>query len=95
MVHYLLLKFESDYMSDELFAFTCDTFQGLRSELGCIRDVQVYRNCVARGTNADLLVVLELTGREGLDTYLGHPIHQHFAQVTQPHLTQRTTFDRP
>lgn len=93
MIHYLLLTFEPHYMNDELFRFACNTFQRLQAELTCIRNVYVYRNCVIRSSNADLLVKLDLTGQKGLDTYLKHPIHRHFARVTEPHLTHCVTFD--
>lgn len=94
MIHYLLLKMKAGHMNEELFLLTCSTFRQLQNELDCVREARVYRSCVIRGSNADLLIEMDLTGQEALEIYLEHPLHKAFASATQPHLRQRITFDR-
>lgn len=94
MIHYLLLKFEQGYFTQDVFRLAADTFESLKEELPGITAVQVIQNSVCRSSNADLMVRMELSDQEMLYTYLNHPLHQRFAQQVSPHLVQKASFDQ-
>ena len=93
MYHYLLLKFEPGFFSDEIFSLAVDTFAEIKSALPGVKDVQVYRNCSNCNSNADLLIRMELAKQEDLELYLEHPLHRSFVEQVNPHVMQKATFD--
>ncbi len=94
MVHYLLLKFNPGFFSDEVFSLAVHTYTELESALPGIEKVQIYKNCVCRNSNADLLVKMDLASEAALSTYLKHPLHCGFIQEVGSQVSQRITFDR-
>lgn len=93
MIHYLLLKFEPGYFTDEIFQLALDTFTKLKAELPGVEDVSVTKNCIDRSDNADLLVTMKLCCEDMLDVYLKHPLHLHFVQIVNSHVIQRASID--
>ncbi len=94
MIHYLLLKFEPEYFSDEIFQFALDTFNKLKAELPGVEDVSLAKNCVDRDDNADLLITMKLRSEDMLGVYLEHPLHQKFVQRVGSHVVQRASIDK-
>lgn len=93
MIHYLLLKFEPGYFSEEIFQFARDTFNALKAELPGVEDVHVAKNCVDRDDNADLLITMKLRSEDMLRVYLEHQLHQKFVQRVGSHVVQRASID--
>ena len=93
MTHYLLMKFTPGYMGDTLFDLARETYEELARQVPGVHKVRVERNCVARDSNADLMVCMDLINKDALDTYLDHPLHRNFAAQVESCLVMRLTFD--
>lgn len=93
MTHYLLLKFTPGYMGDTLFDLARETYEELARQVPGVHKVRVERNCVARDSNADLMVCMDLINKDALDTYLDHPLHRSFVRHVNGYLVDRLTFD--
>jgi len=76
MTHYVLFRFEDGFMSDEVLNRFKETYAELKTLLpGDILDYAIYGNCVARDSNMDMMVRIELEEKESLQRYLQHPKH--------------------
>jgi hypothetical protein len=53
----------------------------------------VFRSCVERDSNADIMAVIDLDGEEFLKPYLTHPLHLQMAGDLKDALIGRTSFD--
>lgn len=94
MKHYLLLRFHSGFLTPALFEFTQSTFAKLEDEINGIQKVAVFRNCVPRESNMDLMVTMTLEDKSTLPIYLEHPLHKAFIARVGEHIVERSTFDR-
>lgn len=95
MVHLVLMKFRPGKLDNEVMQVFQETYTALKQELqGKILSVHLWRNCVVRDQNMDLLIQLELSAKEDLQTYLQHPRHKAMIQRYQPDLLSVVSFDR-
>ena len=92
MTHFLLLKFEDGFFSDEIFRLAQAIFSQLSKEVPAVGETAVLRNCIVREENADLLVRMELS-RDGMKEYLEHPLHRRFVDTVDSHVVRRMSFD--
>lgn len=93
MVHYLLLKFVPGYDIDQVTALAERTYSQIATQVSGVTSVRVFRNCVVRDSNADLLIQIELESENALGRYLEHELHKAFVVQTHDHVVQLTTFD--
>jgi hypothetical protein len=93
MTHYVLFQYTPGAPLDDIEAWAKDAFAQLTDALDCINSAQVYRNCVERDGNAELMIKLDLTGKDALGVYLNHPLHKAFVEKTTPYVSHRTSFD--
>ncbi len=93
MTHYVLLKLAPGADRDKVFARVSDTYRALDEALDYLSKPRVYRSCVDRDSNADIMAVIELKGPEYLKPYLTHPLHLAMAQDLKDALIGRTSFD--
>ena len=56
-------------------------------------DPQMFRNCVERDSNADIMAVIRLVGEEYRQLYLSHPLHLQMAGDLRDTVIGRTSFD--
>ena len=90
MTHYVLLKFKP---GTDLDAVEASVREKLDQLLPFLTDPVVFRNCVNRDSNADLMAVVQLDSSEHLNDYLTHPLHIQMSQDFKDALTARTSFD--
>lgn len=93
MTHYVLLKFKPGTDLDAVEANVRETYERLDQLLPFLTDPVVFRNCVDRDSNADLMAVVQLDSSEHLNDYLTHPLHIQMAQDFKDALAARTSFD--
>ena len=94
MKHYLLLKFniglsisESANTARELLGRLVGSVEGFLS-------VRVYENCIDREDNFDLMIEMDLAGKEALYAYLEHPYHVEFVRHMKNKVAKKISFDR-
>ena len=80
MTHYVLLKFKPGTDLDTVEAKVRKTYNELEQTLDFLTTPIVYRNCVERDRNADIMVTVDLDSNEHLQDYLTHPLHVRMAQ---------------
>ncbi len=73
MVHYLLLRFKEDTLSDSVIDAFADGYESLEKQHEGIVNPQVYRNIVGRPDNMDLMITVEMRSLEDLKTFLESP----------------------
>lgn len=93
MTHYVLLKLApgSDLAAAE--ERVRSTYLALADTLPYLNDPRVYRSCVDRDSNADIMAVITLDGPEYLQPYLTHPLHMQMAMDLKAQLIGKTSFD--
>ncbi len=75
MVHYLLLRFKEDTLTEEVVNVFADKFDQLAKQYEGMTNPQIYRNIVSREGNMDLMVTIEMRGLEDLKLYLESEEH--------------------
>lgn len=93
MKHYVLFKFKSGYYNENIFEYTKEVFDSIKEKVDGIKSVNVYRNCVARDSNMDMMIEMELENRDMLALYLNDELHKAFVDRTDDHLVLRVSFD--
>ena len=93
MKHYVLLKLAPDCDKNKAFERVQSTYQALEKELAWLNGARVYRSCVARDSNADIMAVIDLDSPDHLQTYLTHPLHMQMALDMKDIVVGRTSFD--
>lgn len=93
MKHYVLLKLAPQADADAAFARVRDTYDALADALPWLNGQKVYRNCVLRDSNFDIMAVIDLDSAEHLNAYLTHPLHMQMAQDLKASLIGRVSFD--
>ena len=93
MTHYVLLKLAPGADIDQVEARVRQTYADLDGSLSYLHDPAIYRSCVERDSNADIMVAIQLDGPEFLQPYLTHPIHMQMAQDLKDVLAGKTSFD--
>ena len=91
--HYVLLKIAPGADVEAAFNRVRETYQALDAALEWLNHPQVYRSCIDRDSNADIMAVIELDGPEHLQPYLTHPLHLKMAQDMKDVVVGRTSFD--
>ena len=80
MTHYVLLRLAPDSDKDAAERRVRKTYQELDETLSFLHNPRVYRSCVERDSNADIMAVIDLDEPEKLQDYLTHPLHVQMAQ---------------
>ena len=93
MKHYVLLKLKPGTDLEAAYRKVSDTYQKLDETLPFLYNPQVYRNCVERDSNFDIMASIELGSEEELHAYLTHPLHMQMAADMKDALCGRTSFD--
>lgn len=94
MIHLVLMKFQDNFLDDDHFSQITAAYQELKQTLPEeIYNVNIYRNIVARESNMDIMIELELKNADSLPIYLTHPIHQAISTKMNPYVINRVSFD--
>ncbi len=93
MTHYVLLKVAADADLDAVEARVRKTYMELDQALDFLNSHSVYRSCVNRDSNADIMAVIQLDSEECLQPYLTHPLHMQMAQDLKDVIIGKTSFD--
>ena len=93
MTHYVLLKLAPGSDVDAVERRVRKTYQELDEALPFLHEPRVFRSCVQRDSNADIMAVVELDREDCLQPYLTHPLHVQMAQDLKDVVVGRTSFD--
>ncbi len=95
MTHYVLMKFKpgTDLAGSE--KRIRETYSQLDAALPFLHNPRIYRNCVERDSNADIMAVIDLDSEEDLPRYLNHPLHLQMAASFRDSIVNRVSFDHP
>ena len=93
MKHYVLLKLAPGADKEAVYSRVWSTYEALDKELEWLNFPQVYRSCVDRDSNADIMAVIDLDDESHLQPYLTHPLHVQMAQDLKDVIVSRTSFD--
>ncbi|MGI6143208.1 MAG: Dabb family protein [bacterium] len=93
MTHYVLLKFQPNYLNKDIFEYINNTFQRIKEQIQNIENVNVYMNCVERDSNMDIMIEMDLADEDTLYTYLEHELHRAFVSVVDEHVVLKVSFD--
>lgn len=93
MVHYLLLRFKEDALTDHIIDTFIEKFEDIEKKYEGIVNPQVYRNIVSRGNNMDLMVTLEMSSFEALKNYLESPEHTELMDRYEDLVELQVSFD--
>lgn len=93
MIHYVLLKLAPGSDLDAAEARVRKTYNELAETLPYLNEPQVFRSCVERDSNADIMAVIRLDDESCLQPYLTHPLHVQMAQDMKDVVIGRTSFD--
>ena len=93
MIHYVLLKFAPGTDLDAAEAKVRSTYDALAETVPFLHDPKVYRCCVERDSNADIMATIRLDDESCLQPYLTHPLHVGMAQDFKDVVVGRTSFD--
>ena len=91
MVHYLLLHFKEDMLSDGIIDVFADRFAALEKRHEGIVNPQIYRNVSPLKENMDLMITVELRSFEDLKTYLESPeraeLRERYKDIVDAHVS--------
>ena len=93
MKHYVLLKLAPGVDVEAIQLRVKKTYEQLDMELDWLNKPVVYRSCIERDSNADIMAVVELDREDCLQPYLTHPLHMQMAQDLKDVVIGRTSFD--
>lgn len=93
MVHCILLKFKEATLTEDAFNAIAGQLDDLEKRLGGLTNPQIYRNIVSGASNMDLMITLELEGREDLDAYLHSDDRKVLYDQLKEIIVQEITFD--
>ena len=92
MVHYLLLRFKENALTESIIDVFADKFESLEKQHEGIVNPQVYRNIVSREGNMDLMITVEMRSLEDLKTYLESPEHAELQERYKDPAALQTSF---
>ena len=81
------------FAGKSLYSVAIKTYEELAQTLPYLNDPQVFRSCVERDSNADIMAVIRLDDESCLQPYLTHPLHMQMAQDMKDVVIGRTSFD--
>lgn len=93
MTHYVLMTLKPGADIDAVERRVRETFRALDEALPWLNGPAVYRNCVERDVNADIMVRVQIDAPEQLQTYLDHPLHVKMKQDLKDSLSGKVSFD--
>ena len=93
MVHYLLLRFKENALTESIIDVFADKFESLEKQHEGIVNPQVYRNIVSREGNMDLMITVEMRRLEDLKTYLESPEHAELQERYKDLVELQISFD--
>lgn len=92
MKHYVLLKFKPNYYNDDVLNYTKCVFNNI-GKLENIENINVYKNCIDRDSNMDIMIEMEVKSKDMLSLYLQHKLHIDFVNTVDSQLISRVSFD--
>ncbi len=95
MTHYVLMRFKPGSDLDANEAKIRETYGQLEAALPFLHNPRIYRNCVERDSNCDLMAVIDLDEEANLPVYLNHPLHLQMAAGFKDSIVTRVSFDHP
>jgi len=93
MTHYVLLKIAEGTDKDAVEQRVRSTYNALEEALDYLHDAVVFRCCVERDSNADIMARIQLDGPEYLQPYLTHPLHMQMAMDLKDVIVGKISFD--
>ena len=93
MTHYLLLKFNSTASVDYCKSIVAQAFSELKHAIPDIRGADIYYNVIARDSNMDIMVQMDLKDEATLSEYLNHKLHKELIEKIHDKIDIRVTFD--
>ena len=93
MVHYILLKFKENTLTEDAFNIIAAQLDDLEKRMAGMTNPQIYRNIVTCDANMDLMITLELEGREDLNAYLDSDARQALRDRLGESIAQEISFD--
>lgn len=93
MVHYLLLRFKENALTESIIDVFADKFESLEKQHEGIVNPQVYRNIVSREGNMDLMITVEMRSLEDLKTYLESPEYAELQERYKDLVELQISFD--
>lgn len=93
MVHYLLLRFKENALTDSVVDVFIEKFAALEKKHEGIVNPQIYRNIVSREGNMDLMVTVEMRSLEDLKIYLESEEHIELQERYKDLVDLQVSFD--
>ena len=93
MVHYLLLKFKDNALTDSVIDGFAEKFAQLEKQHEGMSNPQIYRNIADRPMNMDLMITMEMRGFEELKIYLESPEHAELQERYGDLVEEQISFD--
>lgn len=94
MIHYVLLKLAKGVDVDSVERKVRGVYEELAKVLDYLNNPVIFRCCVDRDSNADIMTVIRLDSADCLQPYLEHPLHVQMAQELKDVVVGRMSFDR-
>ncbi len=95
MVHLVLMKFYPGKFNENVLRTIHMGYAEIQQELkDRILSVHLWRNCIERDQNMDLMIQIDLSAPEDLQVYLRHPRHVALMQKYQSDIVSIVSFDR-
>lgn len=91
--HIVLLHYRPGFLTEAYYNHVSKLFHRLQAQIPGMVSAAIYRNCVKRVGNYDLLAELTFHTEEDMRTYLEHPLHMEFAESCADVLLSRASFD--
>lgn len=91
--HFVIFSFEDNFFKEEHYEEYCKAFDIIKNAFDGIKEAHVYKNCVNREANLDLMIEMVLDDESVLSQYLSHEEHVRMGQKYNPHVTKRVSFD--
>lgn len=92
MKHYILLKFKSNYLDEEIFSYIEKVFDDI-SALKNVEHVEIKKNCIQGHSNMDVMIEMIIKNEETLKFYLDHDLHRNFVRTVSEHVLLKIAFD--
>ena len=91
--HFVIFRFEENFFTEENYNEYVKAFKIIEDAFEGVKSAKVFRNCVDRAANMDLMIEMVLEDETVLTQYLNHPEHMRMGQKYNPHVTDRVSFD--
>lgn len=94
MNHYVILKLHHGQNKTEFARNALSILIELEEAMDGVYKVNVYENVIDRPDNYDVMLHLEMDGKDTLYTYIEHTIHKRFIAYAQTKVASKISFDQ-